>query len=177
MPIREGAGRKGIEEYVNLLDEEILDRIAEIRAGGASEKLVAQQLNISYSTLYKYKRLEGYEELKDALNQRGKLGLIDNIQSSLYKSAMGYEFEETTKELREEGELVITKVVTKHVHPNPLSIKLALTNLDPANWKDRRVNELTGEGGGPIEIISPRDRIINKLRKYSPERTEEDKSE
>lgn len=163
-------GRKPITEYVDLLNEDTLEKIIELRSGGVPQTKLADYLGISYSTLRRYMDYEGFEAFKDAINHRGKEGLIENLQGSLYRAALGYEYDKEIIEIRDENGIKkkTIKKITEHIPANVLANKFALSNLDPARWKERRHNELTGEGGGPIEITtSPRDKIKAKLGKIT----------
>ncbi len=64
------------------------------------------------------------------------------MEASLLKRTQGYSFDEVTKELRKnkEGkeELVVVKVVTKHVNPSDLAIIFHLKNRNPDRWSDKK---------------------------------------
>ena len=68
-----------------------MDRIPSWRKQGLTEEQIAQKLGIAYSTLNLYK--DSHLALSEAL-KKGKEELIEELEDSLYKKAMGYEFEE-----------------------------------------------------------------------------------
>lgn len=163
-------GRKPITEYVDLLNEDTLEEIINLRSNGVPQTKLADYLGISYSTLRRYMDYEGFETFRDAINHRGKEGLIENLQGSLYRAALGYEYDKEIIEIRDDNgvQKKTIKKITEHVPANVLANRFALSNLDPEHWKERKYNEITGEGGGPIEIAtSPRDKIKAKLGKIT----------
>ena len=72
-------------------------------------------------------------ELREALHV-GKEAADLTVEEALYKRAIGYDYEERTHELVE-GELVLTKIVTKHVVPDVKAILHWLFNRKPAQWR------------------------------------------
>ena len=52
------------------------------------------------------------------------------MENALFKSAVGYEYTEITKELTDSG-MKVTKRVTKQVAPNPTSAIFWLKNRKP----------------------------------------------
>ncbi|MEN8907930.1 MAG: hypothetical protein ABF289_18415 [Clostridiales bacterium] len=131
-----------------------LDLIEGWRKEGYSEKWVADELNVGYSTLSEYKAK--YPELAEAL-KASKARLVNNLKNALYKEAMGYEYDEVTEELELSPyeEEIDGKVVEKHkiekikrkktkkkVRGNANLLIFAVCNLDP-NWKriDKEVIE------------------------------------
>ncbi len=114
-----------------------LNRIPSWRKDGMTEEQVADKLDVGYSNFMKYKTL--YEELKEVL-KTGKAELIENLKDSLYKRAMGYEYEEV-KHLVEKDEKGKEKKKierTKRIINSDTCLIFALKNLDPENWRDRK---------------------------------------
>lgn len=72
-------------------------------------------------------------ELRDALHT-GKEAADLSVEEALYRRATGYDYEERTHELVE-GELVLTKIVTKHVAPDVKAILHWLFNRKPGQWR------------------------------------------
>ena len=122
-----------------------LDRIPKWRRQGMTEQQIWDKLNVGTSTAERYK-LE-YRELREAL-KNGKEELIENLETSLYKKAMGYEYEET-KTVREKDDngkdKVRIEVTKKHLAPDTGALAFALKNLDPERWRDRHDIEYRGE--------------------------------
>ena len=64
------------------------------------------------------------------------------MENALFKSACGYDVEETTEELRfnkktHSYEMVVTKRVRKHVPPSNTAQIFWLKNRMPDKWRDR----------------------------------------
>lgn len=114
-----------------------LDRIPSWRKQGLTEEQIAQKLRIAYSTLNVYK--ERYSELSEAL-KKGKEELIEELEDSLYKKAMGYEYEETETWLEEVDGVQKKRVkrIKKVAHPDTGALAFALKNLAPDKWRDRQ---------------------------------------
>ena len=75
--------------------------------------------------------------------------LVVDCKRSLIDLVRGFDYDETTTETIPgkdgKGTITKTKVVHKHVMPNPTAIIFALCNRDPDNWKNRVNNELSGK--------------------------------
>lgn len=121
-----------------------MDRIPSWRKQGMTEEQIAERLGIGYSTLslYKTKNIELLEALK-----KGKEELIEELEDSLYRRAMGYEYEETETWLEEVDGVQKKRVkrMRKVAHPDTGALAFALKNLAPDRWKDKRDGESQGE--------------------------------
>lgn len=105
---------------------------------GTTEAVICHKLGVSHQSWINYK--DKYSELFEAV-KRGRMNLILDLKSSLYKRAMGFH-EEESEGRREKGadgkdKLVVTKVVRKYYPPDVAAINLALKNLDRGNDIDR----------------------------------------
>lgn len=109
-----------------------LNRIPKWRRNGMTEAQIAKKLGIAMSSfsLYKLKHPEFSEALKNSKEE-----LIENLESSLYKRAMGYRYEETKIEKESDGRAKITKT-TKELPPDVGALIFALKNLAPGKWKN-----------------------------------------
>jgi len=69
-------------------------------------------------------------------------GQIEIVEGALLKRAVGYKYDETTKEGKKtrEGTSIINtiKVVTKEVAPDTVAAMFYLMNRDPKRWADKR---------------------------------------
>ncbi len=116
----------------------------EIIGGWAKDGLVdaqiANNMGVSRSTLSDWKTK--YPELLDTLNKNKEI--VDReVENALLKRALGYSYEETTKELvknplTEEVRLEVTKVVTKQVSPDTTAQIFWLKNRKPVDWRDKK---------------------------------------
>ena len=128
-------------------------KIIEWLENGATERQVAENLGIGYSTFEKYKseNIEFQELIKNS-----RRAVVQNLRGALIKRAMGFEYQETkmvteqTKlpKLIEEMlidldipaeeltkiHLVKTEVTSKYALPDVAALNLALKNYDSDNW-------------------------------------------
>lgn len=113
-----------------------LDRIPKWRKQGMTEEQICQKLGVATSTFNVYKNK--YSELVESL-KKGKEELIEELQDSLYKRALGYEYEEVKEYIEKDDKgnnKVKREVYKKVMHPDVGAIAFALKNLDKDNWKD-----------------------------------------
>jgi hypothetical protein len=115
---------------------------------------IANNLNIAKSTLCEYQNQ--YTELSDSL-KRGKEEVDIIVENSLFKRALGYDFEEVTQEplynpitgepiLDEQGnhKIAVTKIVRKQVVPDTTAQIFWLKNRKSKEWRDRHEVEHSG---------------------------------
>ncbi|CAI3601335.1 hypothetical protein CNEO2_2630002 [Clostridium neonatale] len=77
------------------------------------------------------------------------------VENALLKRALGYKYDEVTKELNEDtGELEVTKVVTKEVQPDTTAQIFWLKNRKPEDWRDRKEVEHSGNINNPYEGLT-----------------------
>ncbi len=109
-----------------------LNRIPKWRRNGMTEAQIAKKLGIAMSSfsLYKLKHSEFSETLKNSKEE-----LIENLEDSLFKRAMGYQYEETKIE-REGGVVVRTVINIKELPPDVGALIFALKNLAPNKWRN-----------------------------------------
>jgi transcriptional regulator with XRE-family HTH domain len=121
-----------------------MDRIPSWRKQGLTEEQIAQKLGIAYSTLNLYK--DSHLALSEAL-KKGKEELIEELEDSLYKKAMGYEYEEVETWIEEVDGVQKKRVkrVKKIAHPDTGALCFALKNLAADRWKDKQDTEQMGE--------------------------------
>lgn len=104
---------------------------------GLSDKQIAMNLGIAYSTFREYRKM--FPALSASLKE-GKENANKQVENALFKKALGYKYEEETKELVKnedtgELELKVVKSVTKTVHPDSTAIIFWLKNRMPNKWK------------------------------------------
>ena len=119
---------------------------------GLTDEQIAKNLGISIQSFYTYKSkyIEFFEALK-----RGKEVVDIEVENALLKRALGYRYDEVTKELNEDtGELEITKVVTKEVQPDTTAQIFWLKNRKPEDWRDRKEVEHSGNINNPYEGLT-----------------------
>ena len=116
------------------------DYIKKWLVNGATEKQVAEQLKIAYSTWNNFKNDKEKPEFLELLEtiKKERITLIDDLKGALVKAALGYEYteEKTYIEAGDDGSTKKKKeVYKKYAQPNPTAIFGALNIYD-----DRFVN-------------------------------------
>ena len=114
-----------------------LEVIAGLRKKGRGIEDCAVAIGCNSSALYKYAK--SYPELDFALRY-GLTQLQTALEDSLYKRAMGYDYLEVKEKslTDKDGQAleVFEKIVTtKHIPPDPQSLKFALLNRSREDWK------------------------------------------
>lgn len=111
---------------------EALKQLKEIRAlseEGYSEKEIAKFLGVGLTVFYEMKK--EYPEFANAL-QSGRRVAIENLENASYKTAMGYEYEESTVTIiLDENDMPTKKqreVRKKHQPGNPAMQQYLLNN-------------------------------------------------
>lgn len=124
---------------------------------GLTDENVAKKIGISPSTFYAW--LLKYPEISEAI-KKGKAPVDIEVENALLKRALGYEYEETTKEIRvmPGGKQYTTiRTVTKKVIPDVTAQIIWLNNRKPESWRRDRQAPPAGEGAtddGFIEALS-----------------------
>lgn len=112
----------------------VRSRLSEIEAwakAGVSDKQIAKNLGIAYSTFRQY--VKKYSELDSVLN-KGKQEVDEKVENALLKRALGYTYDEV-KETYEGNQLTKRQVVTKHVPADVGAMIFWLKNRRPQDWK------------------------------------------
>lgn len=124
---------------------------------GLINEQIANEIGIHPSTLYDWQKK--YSEIAEAL-KRGKDVIDRQVENALLKRALGYEYEEVTKErsIKKDmkgdyaidlqgfpiAEMVTTKIVTKQVVPDTTAQIFWLKNRKPEQWRDKQQVEHSG---------------------------------
>lgn len=128
----------------NKYETEVKDKLILVEGwarDGLTNEQIAKNIGISVKTLYEWQNK--YSEFSDTL-KRGKEVVDREVENALLKRALGYRYDEVTKELTNEG-MQITKVVTKEVQPDTTAQIFWLKNRKPKEWRDKQEIETTGE--------------------------------
>lgn len=131
---------------------------------GADNKGIAQLLNISLSTFKRIKK--DYVAFAELLSIGGEVA-NDDIVSSLYKRAKGYEAEETITEVRVSpnggAQTTFVRKVKKHIPPDTTAAIFWLKNRTK-EWSDRQ--DVTLDTSQPINItIAPYNGCDDKAKR------------
>lgn len=108
---------------------------------GLTDEQLANNMGIATGTLYEWKKR--FPEIYDALKKNKLLADIE-VENALYKSAIGYEYDE----VKEEYELgVLTKkiVTRKVVQPNITAQIFWLKNRQPEAWRDKQERKIDAD--------------------------------
>lgn len=122
-------------------DTHVKDKLVVVEGwarNGLTEKQIAHNLGVAYSTFRVYK--EKYPALSAVL-KKGREVIDFEVEGALIKRALGYSYEEVTKELVEDettgsAELKVVKTVTKQVAPDVTAQIFWLKNRKPNEWKN-----------------------------------------
>lgn len=141
---KQKGGRRG--KYHEWLTDEGLIKLEGWARDGLTDEQIAENMGISSSTLYEWKKK--YSEITESL-KRGKEIVDRQVENALLKRALGYKYDEVTKEQswneREERyELTVTKIVTKEVQPDTTAQIFWLKNRKPLEWRDKQDVEHSG---------------------------------
>ena len=100
---------------------------------GATERQIAYNLGVSYSTLNKYKveKIEFSELLKN-----GRQSLVLELRGALVKKALGYRFTEIKKYTKIENGNTVQYIeeTTRESAPDVAALNLCLKNYDSEAW-------------------------------------------
>lgn len=106
---------------------------------GLTDKQIAHNMKINPDTLYTY--IKKYPEISESLKKNKEIADYE-VENALYKRALGYSYDEVTREkvrdvLTGAYEMVETKRVTKEVQPDVGAIMAWLKNRRPDKWRDK----------------------------------------
>lgn len=118
---------------------------------GLTDEQIAKNIGISRSTLNEWKKK--YSDISDTL-KRGKEVIDRQVENSLLKRALGYEYEEVSEKF-EYGVLTERKVTKKQVVPDTTAQIFWLKNRKPEEWRDKREvdSKVEIESDGFIEAL------------------------
>lgn len=124
--------------------------------GGATNAEVAEALSTWSGTIQRWRN--AHPSFRKAMDE-GRALSNERVVRSLYRRAVGYEFE-TEKIGFYEGKAIHAKT-KEHVPADIKAITLWLTNRMPQEWSVKR--EITGAGGTPLIPTSESD-LLNAAR-------------
>lgn len=131
-------------KYQDWLEEEKLTLITGWARKGLTDEQISKNMGIAYSTLREWKKK--FPALQAAL-KKGKEVVDYEVESALYKRAIGYEVEEEKIYIQDiEGKTTKRKEITKKHIPGDITAQIFwLKNRKPADWRDRKETQLSGE--------------------------------
>jgi len=127
---------------------------------GDTDTVIAEKLGIATSTYCDYKTR--FSEFSEVL-KRGKEIIDCEVENSLLKRALGYEYEEVTREVVAGVERVV-KTTIKQVVPDVTAQIFWLKNRQRDKWRDRQ--EVEHSGG-----IDTGNEYLKKIKEQMEKRT------
>lgn len=110
-------------------------------------KQIAQNIGINHTTLYDW--MQKFPEFAEAI-RNGRKVKDEQVENSLLKRAIGYQYEEETWGKNHDGELVVLKKVLKSQALDVTAQIFWLKNRNPSEWRDKV--EIQNEHSGTIKI-------------------------
>lgn len=128
-----------LPKWKEWIEPDNLLRIEGWAKDGLTLDQIAHNMGCALGTLCEWKK--NHPEINEAI-KRGNRPANLEVENALFKSACGYDVEETTEELRfnkktHSYEMVVTKRVRKHVPPSNTAQIFWLKNRMPEKWRDR----------------------------------------
>lgn len=135
------------KEEISLYDkyikgkEEVL--IADCR-NGADQAGLAKRVGCGYTTFKKI--LRRHPELREILKEGNEEADL-KVESALYRRALGYEYEETSTEVRVDpsggANTTFVKKTKKFIPPDTTAQIFWLKNRNSENWRDRQEHKVS----------------------------------
>ena len=158
-------------KYEEWLTLDGLTRLEAYARDGLIDEQISHNMGITAKTLYEWKNK--YSEICDAL-KKGKEVVDIEVENKLRQRAMGYSYDEITKEkvyIKDENgkncrsEIQVTKIVTKEVAPDVTAQIFWLKNRKPREWRDKTDIDYTGTLITKVERMTE-DELQDELKKY-----------
>lgn len=129
---------------------------------GLTDEQIARNMGISRKTLYVW--CEKYGDICNTL-KKGKDVADREVESALYRRAIGYRMKKQTRELRlnrktGKREMVVTKETEEEVAPDVTAAIFWLKNRKPEEWRDKRDVTI----GGIEEDQKKVDEVLRQLK-------------
>lgn len=130
-------------KYEEWLTDDGLLRISGWARDGLTYQQIADNMHINVATLRVWRST--YPTIDAALKESADIA-DRHVENALYKRALGYTYDEVTKEVhynKETGEeqFVETRRVTKQVLPDVTAQIFWLKNRKPKDWRDKREDD------------------------------------
>ena len=140
---------------------EFIEEAAQLSKEGATDQEMADYFGVDVRTLYRWKNTE--PEFRQAIKS-AKDAADDRVERSLFERALGYERDEMDVRVVS-GEVVQTPI-RKFYPPDTTACIFWLKNRQPAIWRDVNRTEITGAGGGPVEVeTASKEQILSEIKR------------
>lgn len=140
-------GRKPL--YTEWLTEEGLALVNKWAEDGLTGKQIAHNIGINHTTLYDW--MNKFPELSEAVRD-GRKVMDEQVENSLLKRAMGYQYVDETWGKDQLGEMVVVKRVVKMQAPDVTAQIFWLKNRQPERWRERVGIKNAHEGTIKVEM-------------------------
>lgn len=118
---------------------------------GATDQEIADFFGVDVRTIYRWKL--DHSEFCQALKS-GKEVSDERVERSLYQRAIGYEQDDVKIFMPANAEAPVYAPYRARIAPDTTAAIFWLKNRRSQDWRDKRETELTGSGGGPIQVIT-----------------------
>lgn len=115
---------------------------------GCTDKELAEVFEVSESTLNLWK--QKHPKFSEAI-KKGKRIANAEVAASLFKRATGAFTLPAVKIFQHEGQSYEHEY-TERFPPDTTAAIFFLKNRDPEHWRDRQQHEVSGPGGGPVQL-------------------------
>lgn len=134
---------------------------------GLNDIQIAEKLGVSLATYYNYQIK--YVEFLEAI-KRGKKPVDTEVENSLLKRALGYDYEEksTEVEIGKDGKPTPTKIKTtkKHIPGDVGAMAFWLKNRKSSDWRDKRELGLTDKEGEDLFKMT-KEQLLERRKQLS----------
>ena len=129
-------------KYQEWLEAEKLTLIEGWARSGLTDEQIAHNIGIRRETLYDW--IKKYPNISHAL-KKGKEVADFEVENAMFKSALGYEYEEVKTYIEDSGSGQKKRIekTKKHVAPNVTAQIFWLKNRKSPEWRDRQEIEQT----------------------------------
>lgn len=127
-------GNKGNTKPKTLFKEDYCEQAENYAYLGVTDAQLGQFFDVTEQTIINWKK--AHPKFLLAL-KKGKDIADAQVAKSLYKRAIGYEYEEEKKEYKEGGKLISVSKTKKFMPPETVACIYWLNNRQPDKWKNR----------------------------------------
>ena len=145
-------------KYHDWLEEDKLTLIEGWARSGLTDEQIAHNIGIRRETLYDW--INKHPNISNAL-KKGKEVADFEVENAMFKSALGYEFEEVKTYIEDSGNGKKKRIekTKKHIAPNVTAQIFWLKNRKSAEWRDKQ----NVEHSGNIDVGKKSDIILKYL--------------
>ena len=124
-----------------LFRDEYVEQVRKLALLGATDREIADFFKVSEATIYRW-AIE-HEAFCEA-RKSGEEAADDRVERSLYHRALGYKHDAV--KMFQAGGMVISEDYVEHYPPDTTAAIFWLKNRRPDRWRDRREQNITGDG-------------------------------